>query len=240
MTVRIAVLALLAVMLSACATGLQPRVVSYVTRPLPLPPSAIQRTIWVDPGDPKYPADKGYAEKIAAHLRAAGFHVVPYGEPPRPDYLVLWGYKVEDHGVVTENYMASTWGPTGVRSVTIEGTIRGNTFSGTATPSYDYGVVGQHPASVSGREFKRTIYLEIDDLTHARVDDEQSMQNAKFYAAEVHSSGSCPGLKSVIDPMLASLFSGFPQPTNTVGAWMNTQNLDDPDGCFAPTHSSGY
>jgi hypothetical protein len=121
-----------------------------------------------------------YAAKLAAKLTGAGFQVVPTDPDQPPDYIAALAY-----GVGAQQAGASY-------------------TSGSVTPGYGGGGSYQAVTKVA-REYPRALVVGI-----YKVPRREGEEPRQVYSMTALSTGRCPALSSVIDPILDAAFADFP------------------------------
>lgn len=208
MNVRLIWLALIAAVLSGCATGPMP-VQSNITEFHLLGAPVSQDTYAVLPWRKELEGTlefQAYAKQVSEGLRARGFSVVPPGSPAK--YAVFLDYGIDSGRTEVSSYSIPQWGVTGYSSATTTGTI--NSFGGTsylnarttATPTY--GVTGYTQGTTATRVFRRFVNMDILEL------EPGSSQPKKVYEGRLISEGICGTLPSVMPSLISALFARFP------------------------------
>lgn len=206
------VTALLALLLAGC-THIQSNVTTFHT----LPTNGGGKTLAVFPGSPEDQASlerRSYIAKLAQHFEAAGYHVIDYNGPQKPDYIAIFAYGIDNGTAVTQSYAIPQWGVTGYSGSTTTGTVStyGNygTYNATTTYIPQYGVTGYQTGTTTGTVYKRVIMLSMFDTSKINPAVNGSFEASKVYEGKLVSAGGCGSMAGVIDPLLDSLFKDFP------------------------------
>jgi hypothetical protein len=178
--------ALLAALLAAACADVRNSVT--VSHALPAPAGKTVAIVPYEPALAMAPDYQGNVAKLAAHLQAGGYSVVPAMGAQASDYIAFFHYGVD--GETAVNLFASAPAPATGSIIT-------------------YGLRG--PFNQATRTlYTRTVILEIVERSRFRPNEPQSYVDARLYSGWVKSEGGCPGMDSVIDPMLNALFAQFP------------------------------
>lgn len=140
-----------------------------------------------------------HAEKLAAHLRAQGYTVVPPSGGPAPDYLAFFVAAI-DGGTPVTKYETRPL----VTDTLISHDVQGTLTAPQEAPAPDQ--AGPERARV----YKRTVLLDMYDRARFRPNEPASFIDARVFGAWMMSEGSCSTVDAVIDPMLLALFKNFP------------------------------
>jgi hypothetical protein len=164
-----------------------------------------------------------YANRLAQRLTAAGFRVVPLVEGGGlPEYIAFLDYGIDSGRLVESRRLIPQYGVTGYSAGRTTGTLTtyGNqsTFSGTTTLTPTYGVTGYVPTTSVETHYGRYVAV---DIWRPGAENEKS---EKVFEGTLTSEGSCQNLGKVIDPLLDSMFEGFPQPQS--GEVVKTASID--------------
>ena len=186
----------LVVVIASLAAAACAAVRSNITVTHALPASGAAKTVAIVPYDQglaSTPDFMDYAGRLAAHLGAKGYTVVPSGGVAS-DYVAFFHYGVD--GEIPVNPFVSAPHPETGSLITY---------------------VLRTPYSVSARPFyRRTVIVEIVDRTRFRPNEPQSYLDARVYSGWVKSDGACATMAPVIDPMLMALFAEFPGESGAV------------------------
>jgi hypothetical protein len=188
---RILLVLLASLVAASCAS-----VRSSVTVSNALPATGSAKTVAIMPYDARLataPDYAAYTAKLAAHLQAKGYSVVPASGGQASDYIAFFHYGVD--GETAVNPLVSTPAPQTGSIIT-------------------YGL--RTPYSHATRRFyTRTVILEILDRSRFRPNEPATFMAARVYSGWVKSDGGCSTMAPVIDPMLTALFTEFPGPGGT-------------------------
>jgi hypothetical protein len=176
---------LLSLIAASCASVRSDVTVSHA---LPAPAGKTVTIMPYGPALASAPDYQGYTEKLAQHLSARGYTVVPATGGAAPDYIAFFHYGVD--GETPINQFSSVPHPWVGSIIT-------------------YGYRSQYRSPATGF-YKRTVILEIVDRARFRPDEPQTYVDARVYSGWVKSEGGCATMAPVIDPMLAALFADFP------------------------------
>lgn len=219
------ILPLVAAVLLAACTQVRSTVTTFHT----LPTDSAGKTIAIFPGtdnERNSLENKAYIAKLASRFEDAGFKIVEFEGPEKPDYVALFTYGVDNGTQVARSYAIPQWGVTGYSSSTTTGTYSSygsyGSYSGTTTYTPRYGVTGYATGTTTDTVFQRALILDIFETDKILPDDQGGLDRAIVYQAKLLSSGSCGSLAGVIDPMLDALFREFP------GASSQTYTVDVP------------
>jgi hypothetical protein len=183
---RILVVLMVSFVAASCALVRSSVTVSHV-----LPQSGAGKTVVIMPYTPGLsdgPDYQSYRGKLAAHLEARGYDVVPASDAQAADYIAFFNYGVD--GETPVNLLESAPAPRTGSIIT-------------------YGI--RSPFSQATHSvYARTVILEILDRARFRPNDPASYVEARVYSGWVKSEGACSTMAPVIDPMLTALFEAFP------------------------------
>lgn len=205
----IALLAVGALMITGCASDVHSNVNTYSK----LTADYHGKTIAIIPMDKKNDGSlqfDEFAKHLTSRLTVAGFRVVDLPESgPLPDYIALMDYGIDNGTQVASTYSVPTYGQTGVSSSYTTGTISSygggyGTYNGTTTYTPTYGVTGYRTGTQVDTVYGR--YLAVD-IWEPKKDG----ANEKVFEGKLTSSGSCGDIGKVIDPLMDSMFDGFPK-----------------------------
>jgi len=160
-------------------------------------PAGAAKTVAIVPYTESLAAAPDYqanTQKLAAHLEAEGYRIVPATGGPSPDYLAFFLYRI-DNGTVVDLPLSRPHPPTG------------------SLFAYGYRTAlspGTRPI------YRRMVMLEILDRARFRPNEPASFLDARVYSASVTSQGACSMMAPVIDPMLTALFQDFPGPSGGI------------------------
>jgi hypothetical protein len=129
-----------------------------------------------------------YTQKLAAHLQASGYRVVPQAAAQTADYIAFFHYGVD--GSTAVNPFQSVPSPQTGSIIT-------------------YGLRGPF-SHATHTLYSRTVILEIVDRARFRPTEPATYVSARVYSGWVKSDGGCGDMAPVIDPMLNALFAEFP------------------------------
>lgn len=183
--------ALLASLIAAsCASVRNDIAVSHA---LPAPAGKTVAIMPYAPALSSAPDYQSYTAKLAQHLSARGYTVVPAMGGAAPDYIAFFHYGVD--GETPINQFSSVPHPWVGSIIT-------------------YGYRSPYRSPATGF-YKRTVIVEIVDRARYRPAEPQSYIDARVYSGWVKSEGGCPTMAPVIDPMLNALFADFPGPNGS-------------------------
>jgi hypothetical protein len=182
---------LLAALLAAACADVRNSVTVLHTLPAPA-----GKTVAIVPYEPSLamaPDYQGNVAKLAAHLQARGYSVIPAMGGQASDYIAFFHYGVD--GETSVNPYQSVIAPRTGSIIT-------------------YGLIG--PFSQATRAiYRRTVILEIVERARFRPNEPQTYIDARVYSGWVKSDGGCATMAPVIDPMLNALFTDFPGESGT-------------------------
>ena len=148
-----------------------------------------------------------YKAKLTPRFQKIGFNVV--NNPNEADFLAEVHYGIDKGRMVTQTYSTPIYGQTGGGTTVESGTISNNyggvgSYSGMSQTTPTYGMVGSSIGSQNVSLYTR--FLEIDIVDRRSV---TRKQNVNLYEGRVISTGTCPSLAGVFDPMSKALFKNF-------------------------------
>ncbi|MHB1286758.1 MAG: hypothetical protein ACYCYP_09400 [Leptospirales bacterium] len=148
-----------------------------------------------------------YKANLTPKFQKIGFVVV--NDANEADYLAIIHYGIDKGRLVTETYSTPMYGQTGGGTTFQSGTMSDNyggigSYNNTSQTTPTYGIVGSQIGSQTVSLYTRFLAIDIIDRRSSK-----HKQVVNLYEARVVSTGSCPSLAGVFDPMSKALFQNF-------------------------------
>lgn len=194
--------------LSACGTI---RVISQVEGYSSMPPVVVDKRVIVKPTKGQKTNSiswKTVKRTLSNELRTKGLSVA--NSSSKADYIVYFGYAIDEGELVTTNYSVPQYGVTGYSSANTFGSFYGSSYSSTTTLNPTYGITGYTTGSRTDNVFTRSANLSIIDKKSGEM----------VFEAMASSKGSCHSFIPVAPMIISALLEDFPN--GKIGKVVNT------------------
>ena len=150
-------------------------------------------------------------KKVESNFRGKGYSIA--NNVNDADLIAFISFGIGEGQNISSSFSMPVYGQTGVLGSSTYGTINtyGNTSSISANTIYtpSYGITGYQNIPVNRTVYNRFFIMDIFE------NDMGDKLGKKKYEVNLNSQGSSSSLNCVIDEMLVSLFSTFPEEVNT-------------------------
>ncbi|MHB8370668.1 MAG: DUF4136 domain-containing protein [Leptospirales bacterium] len=148
-----------------------------------------------------------YKAKLTPQFQKIGFIVV--NDPHAADYLATIHYGIDKGRLVTKTYSSPLYGFYGGGTTYGSGTFSdnyggGGSYNSLSQTTPTFGITGSHIGSRTVSLYTRFLAIEIVD--RRSIKDKRTIN---LYEGRVVSTGSCPSMAGVFDPMAKALFQNF-------------------------------
>lgn len=148
-----------------------------------------------------------YKAKLATQFQKIGFIVV--NDANEADYLATIHYGIDKGRLATETYSSPVYGFSGGGTTYGSGTFSDNyggvgSYNNMTQTTPNYGITGSQIGSRTVSLYTRFLSIEIVDRSSVK-----QKQIIHLYEGRVVSTGSCPSMAGVFDPMAKALFQNF-------------------------------
>lgn len=146
-----------------------------------------------------------YKSMVESHLRKSSFVVT---SPNEADFLVFFGYGIDQGREVVSTYSIPEFGVTGYSGAYTTGSVSSYgsgyaTYSGTTTLTPTYGVTGYSTGVSSSTVYTRSLSMDILDRRSRN----------RLWEMKLRSQGSCGNIASVMPYFIQAAFDQFPGPS---------------------------
>jgi hypothetical protein len=148
-----------------------------------------------------------YKAKLTPQFKKIGFIVV--NDSNEADYLAIIHYGIDKGRLVTKTYSSPVYGFSGGGTTYGSGTFSDNyggagSYNNMTQTTPNYGITGSQIGSQTVSLYTRFLAIEIVD--RRSIKDKRAIN---LYEGRVVSTGTCPSMAGVFDPMAKALFQNF-------------------------------